>query len=259
MTWIFLGISHVYADEPEFIPWAEEEKLTWDDFLGIPYEYPQTYERPDPGDIAFTWGYPKLASYDFKKVNSALCQFQITSVDSVGLFDMNQSWTTEEAKKDSDVLNHEQGHFDIFEISARKTESNMLFKIFECPAGFYDEPLIHNDIRKKVSDIGNRHQEIHDEYDLETDKGRDETNQRFWDSKIRIELKQYQLDKTDFSSDSIPKYVHETNGMQIQCTHGWKTMEKSSNGKLACITPAVASELVKRGWGKILGGFEHID
>ena len=255
---IILGISHAYADDSNFIPWSENQKLTWNDFLGTPGEYPPTYERPDPSDIAFTWGEPKLVDFGYYIVNSNICQYQIIHVDTLGYFDKNQSWTTEEAKEDPNVLNHEQGHFDIIEVYARKIESRLLLKIFECPDRIYDEALIDKEIKQKVFDIADQTQERHDEYDEDIKRSGGDL-QDDWDRQIRSDLDHYQVYQNKFSSDDIPTIVVGYGSEEIECKHGWQVMTKHSNDKLVCVTPATALVLEERDWGKIIEVFLYHD
>lgn len=255
---IFLWLFPVYADDSNFIPWSEERKLEWGDFLGTPREYPTSYEHPDPEDIAFTWGPPKLDDFDYHIVNSHICQYQIIHVDAVGYFDKKQSWTTDEAKEDPNALNHEQGHFDIIEVYARQIESKLLLKIFECPDGVYDKALIDKEIRQKALDIGNKAQERHDEYDEDIKKTRG-NSQVFWDKEIRRDLGRYKVYQNNFSSNDIPTmtvgYSHE----QIECNQGWNVMAKHSNDKMVCVTPATALVLEERGWGKTIEVLQRYD
>jgi hypothetical protein len=248
---ILLGTIQSYSDV--FIPWSEDRKLTGDDFLGTPGVYPENFGRQKLDDRAYTWGEPKLQSYDFEKVTSVICQYQITKINSIGMFNRNQSWIKEEVSKDPDVLNHEQGHFDILEIYARKMESDLLFKIIKCPTGVFDRPLIDNEIRMLAFDLGSKNQEMHDEYDSEI--GKNNSKQSYWDSKFQADLMKYYIEDTDYSGDNkpIPKTTFDTKTSSIDCESGWMPIQKNSNNKLACVTPAVAEKLEEIGWGKMIG------
>lgn len=255
---IFLGIIPAYSNDLNFIPWSEERKLEWDDFLGTPGEFPSAYTRPSYDTTAFTWGESKLDDFDYHIVNSHICQYQIIHVDAVGYFNKKQSWTTDKAKEDPNALNHEQGHFDIIEVYARQIESRLLLKIFECPGGIYNEGLIDKEIKKKAFDIGDKAQERHDEYDEDIKKTRGHS-QVFLDKEIRRDLDRYQVYQNNFSSDDIPTmtvgYSHE----QIECKQGWYVMAKHSNDKMVCVTPASALVLEERGWGKIIEVLQRYD
>jgi len=259
LAFVFVGINQGYANE--FIPWSEDQKLTVYDFLGTAGEYPESYERPDPRNKAFTWGSVVPKNYDSEKASSIICQYQITQIESYGRFHKKQSWVREEVKSDPNVLNHEQGHFDIMEVYARKTESALLLKIFECPDGIYNESVIKREIRKLADGIGKKVQEMHDRYDDETDKGSNLAKQRSWDGKINSALWRYHQTTTDYSLDEKPrpKTTIGVGNELVTCKMGWKVVEKHSTGKLFCVTPAVASVLEEREWGRVVEVIPYFD
>lgn len=241
---LFIGTNLAFADK--YIPWSEDRKLTWYDFQGDDGKYPETYQRPDKNDFAFTWGYPKLINYNFTEINSSICQVQITNVSAIGMFDTETSWIKEDHKNDLKVLNHEQGHFDIIEIYARQIETNLLFQIIECSHGFYDEPQIHNEIRLMASEIGDIHQKMHDSYDADLKNGI--STQDSWDKKIEKLL--IQGESVPIFHKELPPLVQLKNGIKsedVTCTNGWILLKNSSD-KPICVTPSVSKILEKRGW-----------
>jgi len=236
----------------EFILWTEDQKLTWDDYLGTPDKYPKSFDLSDRKVRAFTWGDMKIDSH-FEKAPSIICQYQIIKVNAIGRFDKKQSWVKEEVLDSPDVLKHEQGHFDIMEVFARKTQSTLLLKIFECPNGVYDEQLIKNEIQKLVLDFGNEGQKIHVKYDDETNTGHDLNRQNSWERQIDSDLMKYHKTITDYSANETrPNRITEVGTEKIACQIGWKAIQKHSTGKLACVTPAVSLVLEERGWGSVI-------
>ncbi len=89
----------------ELIDWSVTNRLTWSDYKG----------RPDPNsDAAATTTSYLGIEYDFK--NNAV------TYKIVCRFSRNKSWGM---YKTDHILGHEQGHFDITEIFARKKPVNI--------------------------------------------------------------------------------------------------------------------------------------
>lgn len=245
---IIFTTMHAYADDSQFIPWSENRKLVWGDFNGVAHEYPKEYKRQDPHHIAFTWGEPRLLNFHHIKAESIICQYQITNVDVLGFFNKNQSWTTDQARFNPTTLIHEQGHFDIIEIYARKIKSDLLFKVVECPDKKYNATLIDAEIRKMASTIGKETQKMHDQYDDEL--GRGSATQQDWDMRIKRELSIHPIIQSS-PDNSISEMTTTVGPEKATCKFGWKVMKKNSDHSLVCLTPAASSVLEKRGWGKI--------
>jgi len=241
---VFLGTNIAFADK--YIPWSENRKLIWDDFQGDVGRYPEDYKIPDKLDLAFTWGEPKLLNYNFTKVDSMICQIQITDINAIGMFDTESSWVNNTQKNNLKLLDHEQGHFDIIEVFARKIKTDMLYQIIECPHGFYDESQIHNQIRLLASEIGNMQQKMHDNYDMEVKN--DASTQNTWDKNIEKLL--MEGESIPIFHKEMPPLVQIKNGIKqkdVTCTQGW-ILTKNHSDKPVCVTPAVSNILEKRGW-----------
>jgi hypothetical protein len=163
------------ADEnlPDTIYWSPDLRLHWVDFRGeINYNSPYS---------AYTSTIISL-KYSFRiRDKKVIPDFQVFA-----MFNCNKSW----ARKDlpdrltDELLQHEQLHFDIAELVARKlkkalleqdyTQKNYEFKI--------------NAIRKRVISDGDRMQE---RYDIETGHGSNKKEQQLWISKVESELSRY--------------------------------------------------------------------
>ena len=229
---IVINFEAAFAMSPTYIPWSEN-KLTWDDFLGIPGNYPPKYTE-ESNDLAFTWGTIKLLNYDFELVESSICQYQITKINAIGEFDQYSSWVNDTAKNDFDLLNHEQGKFDMLEAYARQAESKLLLKILPCPDRINDESLIHNDLRYRVSQFADKAIVTNQEYDNQIKNN--QATQNYWNEKINLDLELYNLEKNDYSDESIPIFTSTINDKEIQCKIGWRIIEKTSSGNLFCVT-----------------------
>ncbi len=95
-----------FSVEEEKIAWSEDHKLTWEDFKGTP-SGPEEFVASTNSGVSFSFSYSErngVANIDYK----------IT-----GNFYPNLSWYRP-AKVSDYILGHEQLHFDISELHARK-------------------------------------------------------------------------------------------------------------------------------------------
>jgi hypothetical protein len=145
------------------INWSAERRLTWDDFKA----------RPDRGspNAALTGTDIK---FDFSYNSNKGFQYHISC-----WFDKNKSWGR---VKTDYILSHEQGHFDIAEIYARK-----LCKAFR---------EYHPDAEKAQKDVNRIYEKVIREltetqkrYDHETNFSINKEEQMEWLKKIDDELK----------------------------------------------------------------------
>ncbi|WEK37651.1 MAG: DUF922 domain-containing protein [Candidatus Pseudobacter hemicellulosilyticus] len=144
------------------IDWSATRKLTWDDFKG----------RPDPNlpNAALTNSTINL-DYAFTSLEMAFrirCQFNT-----------DRSWVK---TKSEAVLAHEQGHFDITELHARKLNKAL-----------QGEKIKDNSVTDQVNALQDKikveHHAMQRAYDQETDFSRNAEQQAKWAAKIAAELK----------------------------------------------------------------------
>lgn len=156
-------------DDDDYLPWADAQRLTWDDFLCEPKRGTDAVASTSTSlGIAYQMQNGKFTYH-------ITCNFSRT-----------KSWGL---MKTDYILAHEQGHFDITEIFARKL----------------NEALQHYDFNKKTfkKDINDIYQDIVSQkeayqkaYDEETDHSRKRKVQYDWLNTI-----QKLLDETEaFSS-----------------------------------------------------------
>ena len=240
------AFSHLGAENE--IEWEQRSKINWEDFLGetgiIPKDFVGRYSP-----VAFVETHIN-AFWDTQEVNSVICQFQVTKINATGVFEINNSWAYEDERTDY-VLKHEQGHFDISEIAAQIFELDMRYKIFECQEENYSKGKASSIILDILKDT-KINTNMQNDYDIETDGGGIESMQKKWDSKIKLELGSYSRKNIVLTSETIPKRTVGNSFDKIECNEGWEVVEKNSNKKLYCITPAVAEKLEDRNWGKII-------
>ena len=148
------------------IPWSAEKKLSWEDFRARP-------DR-DSQNAAMTGTNIK---FDFIYNSKDGFHFHIQC-----FFDKNSSWGR---IKNDYILSHEQGHFDIAEIHARKLYKAL--KEYQPDIAKANEQL--NRIYNKVMQELNATQS---KYDEETNFSLNKEEQKRWLSKIEEELNSLQ-------------------------------------------------------------------
>lgn len=143
------------------IHWSPGYKLKWEDFKG----------RPD-------------TTSEFKAITGADLNYILTyNASSFHVqvrcdFIKMRSWTL---SNDSIGLVHEQGHFDISEIFARR-----LRKMFS--QYVFDEKSIEMDFKRIFSLIKVERKAFNKKYDRETNYSRDIKKQIYWSRLIQLEL-----------------------------------------------------------------------
>ena len=150
--------------EKEIIPWNDTIKLTWDNFKGKPKEW---------GNKAITCStiYSKYESSDIPdlKINVRAC------------FIKKESWKKDKCPSDYH-LNHEQKHFDIAEIYARKLRRLLADTVFK------SKMVAKKEIPKIIRNNNKSFNEFQELYDKETNHSINKEQQVLWDAKIENEL-----------------------------------------------------------------------
>jgi len=170
------------------IPWSTARKLTWSDFKGDPDPHSPNAALTS-SNINIDFGY-----------NDTGFQYSIRCV-----FDKTRSWVRIPT---DDVLAHEQGHFDIAEIYARRLNKAL--------AGYrFNTQTVSKDVNDIYGNMMKEHRQTQVQYDQETDYSRNRVKQAEWLKKIAADLKglssfaNYQKKNTPDSSNipgpRIPK------------------------------------------------------
>jgi hypothetical protein len=155
--------------------WNENRKITWDDFKSQNkvHSYEQASAVMATGLIA-----------NPKNIDAS----KIKEVKIIATINKNQSWYK---IKEDYILNHEQMHFNITEIYARKFRKE-LTKIEES-----DDIISPNIFLSLFNKIDEEHWEFQFQYEDETQRGTNFNQQKIWNEKIQKLL--YELD--DFKLD----------------------------------------------------------
>jgi hypothetical protein len=151
------------------IDWSKKN-LKWDDFKGA---------APNP--LPVDGGVTLQAEISFAIATSWKCEedgsltFEVKAV-----MEPDNSWATAAGKKDQQLLKHEQGHFDLSEVFARKLRKALSDLPEPC-----DEEAVQAVIDKNDVD----HQAEQKKYDDETKHGTDKKQQQAWEKSIADQLK----------------------------------------------------------------------
>lgn len=151
--------------EIEIKKWSSQSKLTWDDFKGKAIN---SSKRAAESDCQI--------SCKMKGENDSV----LFSVET--FFSITNSWVNKKLASDF-ILKHEQGHFDINEIFARKLRK----ALSEAKYTRTNVTAKFRDIQSKYFALLNKEQEL---YDKETEHSIKTEKQLKWNEKIESQLKE---------------------------------------------------------------------
>ncbi|MEA1784984.1 DUF922 domain-containing protein [Arenibacter sp. GZD96] len=164
---IFVIIGQLSAQESEGIPWTSERKLAWSDFRAIPEDRQAVAAMTASG-----------ISYQFAAEMRNEDEVHLTyTVDAY--FYPDKSWY-HPALADSLILGHEQLHFDIAEVFARKMKKQLSETRFSMEVK-KEVKTIYTAIIKELNAFQNT-------YDQETNYARNKVNQLLWEQKVHLLL-----------------------------------------------------------------------
>lgn len=169
-----LGILCIFllVQEEETITWSHDHKLHWGNFEGEPNYNSDAVAITASG---ITYG---LSLTTFS--NSDKIEFK-TRV--MAQFYPEQSWYLKERVNDT-VLGHEQLHFDISELHARKLRKRL-------KQGKFNKENIRQEISKIYDQVNKELRAMQEAYDEGSDYSRDYTGQIQWQKRIARELNKY--------------------------------------------------------------------
>lgn len=166
MSIFFLAIT-AWSQEYETILWKNEKRLSWSDFKAEP---------SNQGSAA--------------AITASGISYQFSTMEANGDFELdytvntyfypNKSWY-HPALCDEVILSHEQLHFDITELFARKMREILSATKFT--------KNVKSEVRAIYRKINNELAEFQNRYDDETNFSRDREMQSIWNKKIEDALK----------------------------------------------------------------------
>lgn len=168
LAFLFLAVTEVFSQLPENKMTWQEHPLTWNDFKGTP-EAGNPFDANTNSGISYSWS---LRSSE-KETDF------LYSVETYFYPDL--SWVKPD-KKSNDLLAHEQLHFDITELHARKLREAM--KNYKLP----EKEKIKEELKKIYRDIEYSRTQMQERYDLETDHSQNVQAQQKWKNFIKSEL-----------------------------------------------------------------------
>lgn len=161
----FLGTTD--SQDYETIEWRAERKLTWNDFKG---------EIPNKDRAAAITA--SGISYQFSTSgtkNKMELDYKVNT-----FFYPNKSWY-QPSLCDTLILSHEQLHFDISELFARKMRERLATETFS--------QNVKAEVKKIYSEVLSELETFQNQYDKETDFSRDIEQQLIWNKKLQEALK----------------------------------------------------------------------
>ena len=162
LPFFILPLLALSLSDDDYIKWEENRRLTWDDFKAAPLKLGNTAAMTTT-HLGFSYN-----------VTNGIVTYKIDC-----RFEKTKSWGL---VKNDWILKHEQGHFDIAEIFARKLNKSVNEYQFNRSSFQKDLDIIY----KSVVDEKEKFQQ---QYDDETDYSRNKPQQEEWLKKIESELK----------------------------------------------------------------------
>lgn len=154
-----------FQEDKNVLLWKEDRLLTWDDFNG----------KPQRRFAAASTHYDLLKYLSKADNNSA-------TVTIEAVFFRHESWKNKNWLND-EVLAHEQKHFDIVELFARKLRKAIKENKFQTYSALEEMLQVLYDKYDEEMDV------YQDKYDNETDGSMNGNQQRAWQKKITEEIK----------------------------------------------------------------------
>lgn len=163
LSLLFSASEQAYKNDNDVIVWQESRLLTWNDFKG----------KPAKRFAAASTNYDILKSIEFTNNTTTL-------IDIKAVFYCKKSWKKEQWI-DATVLIHEQKHFDIVELYARKMR-----KLIQ--ENNYSQLNIKEKTDSLYAIIDKEMDVYQDLYDDETNGSMNSAKQKEWNQKVINEI-----------------------------------------------------------------------
>lgn len=159
--WGFVSKSGEHNPNADEIRWSHQSKLTWSDFKGAPERGTDKDALTESG-ISFNW----------------TCDSRGFKAQAYAMFVPSKSWVKTPTTR---LLLHEQTHFDITEIHARKIRK--YFGEMRNPCWMGKEGI--NEAARRFL---RENRSMQDQYDRETNHSLRDLEQKRWEQKVAAEL-----------------------------------------------------------------------
>jgi hypothetical protein len=160
---VFVLLFSLQIQGQDTINWRPDYKLKWEDFCGAP-------------DTSSEYGGLTHAYIEYSLSNSNDSFHTVVYC----YFNKKESWIRKNTT--SGIIIHEQGHFNIAEIFARKLRQ--AFKVYK-----FNPQNVNQDSQRIFKEIALDLKRMNEQYDEETDFSRNKKAQSYWNNKIVQELK----------------------------------------------------------------------
>jgi len=167
LSFLFFFNIHTPTDT---LHWSENRKLTYNDF--------KVRLNTTEGNVAQTASGISI-SYEYNQ------ELEKYVIEVYSFFTFSDSWMHKDGKNEY-VLNHEQKHFDITEIYARRLRK----ELSETNINYKNIRTVTSQLYNKILDDWNARQTL---YDTQTYHGLRRSIQEEWDKKISQELEDLKL------------------------------------------------------------------
>ncbi|MCX2740410.1 hypothetical protein [Pontibacter anaerobius] len=164
LCFLFISVS-AHCQTNELLLWTEGDKLTWDDFKGVPKN--TDYDAGSALMISYT--VCKRSVWNGKVILKVDCTF-----------DRDVSWVSGE--KTDLLLSHEQLHFDVAELFARRLRK-------EFAVNKLNIDNVDNNAKSYSDRIRLEYENFSSLYDIDTQHGTVKEKQLEWEIKVKKELK----------------------------------------------------------------------
>ncbi|HHS95445.1 MAG TPA: hypothetical protein ENJ45_02565 [Phaeodactylibacter sp.] len=150
-------------ESPEIIYWSDSDRLEWADFAGEPrYDYQSIAALTSSGIV------------HYKGCENGKIKYKVRAY-----FEKNESWVKDEARTEHHLI-HEQIHFDITELYARKLRKILAERNFSCA----DEQAFEDCIKAFLDNWQYEQQS----FDIYSRHSLDAHAQKEWYYKVEMEL-----------------------------------------------------------------------
>ena len=165
-----LLLSFSVGSDDEKFEWQPPERLTWADFKGVPVPNGDFVASTNSG-ISFSY------SISFRNGTPSF-SYTVTSY-----FYPQLSWYVPEKVNDH-ILKHEQLHFDISELHARKLRKRL--------SKLSDEMVTKEKIKKIYNAVEGERRSMQAAFDFESDHSINKKEEQKWQQNIKKLLQQYE-------------------------------------------------------------------
>jgi|Deesub1362B_J571_1020462.scaffolds.fasta_scaffold06994_2 hypothetical protein len=187
---LILQITFLVPDPPNLclaaseLPWSASRPLTWDDFQGEPPE--DADERDEAAEISMWLGYTYQTRVWFDR-DSGKWKVHLTSVTTTNTMGRDRSWAVQ-GQRTPALLNHEQKHFDLNEVYRRLLDAALQKLVCKLETSGSTRQEAEEEMERRLREVFDKHRkkcdEVQEQYDRQTDHGRDAAKQQEWDRKI---------------------------------------------------------------------------